>query len=176
MKTLLCTLMLATLGTATAEASSALMITFDNPDQIAMPGQLLEFTGTITNLTADPLFLNSDDPNLAGLSLAVIDPFVASVAGILAPSGQLGDSSGDITLLLVDVHAPLLDGPATYLGFYTLVGGASPDAQDILGSAGLTITTVTPEPSTVFLMLAALAAVSIRVFLSARKRTLIRVR
>jgi hypothetical protein len=174
MKTLLCTLILATLGTATATAS-ALMITFDQPDQIGMPGQLLEFSGTITNLTGGLVFLSSDDPNLAGLSIAVIDPFFTTVPEVLAPSGQPGDSSGDINLLFVDVRAPLLDGPATYLGLYTLVGGASPDAQDILGSAGLTVTTATPEPSTMFLLLAAMSAVSIRVLRVARKRASARV-
>jgi hypothetical protein len=88
MKTLLCALMLATLGTATAAASSVLMITFDNPDQIGMPGQFLEFTGTITNTSPDAIFLTSDEPNLSGLSLDVLDLFPVDVPHFLEPSGS----------------------------------------------------------------------------------------
>lgn len=170
MKTLLGTLMLATLGAAPAAASSALMISFDQPDQIAMPGQLLQFSGTITNLTGQTMFLKSDDANLSGLSLALLDEFFTNVPHLLAPSGQMGDSSGDITLFLVDVRAPLLDPPSTYLGLYTLLGGADAEAQDTLGIAGFTVITATPEPSTIYLMLAAIMAASMWSLGRARQR------
>ena len=132
MKNLLCTLMLATLTAAAAQAST-LTIAFDQPDQIGMPGQTLQFFGTITNTSANTVFLNNDDLNPTGLSLTANDLFFANVPVFLAPSGQAGDSSGDIELFDIAVSAPPLDAPATYPGTYDLVGGADGNAQDILG-------------------------------------------
>jgi hypothetical protein len=170
MKTLLRTLILATIGAALAAASS-LTISFDQPDQTAMPGQLLQFFGTITNASANPIFIDSDDPNLSGASLAFLDMFFANVPGVLAPSGQPGDSTGDINLFDIDVIAPLRDAPGSYLGLYTLVGGSEPGDQDILGMAGFTVTTVTPEPSAIYLLVIGLSAVLARGLWPAARRT-----
>jgi hypothetical protein len=174
MKNLLCTLMLVALSAAAAQAS-ALTIAFDQPDQIGMPGQTLQFFGTIANTSANTVFLISDDLNPTGLSLTVTDLFFANAPFFLAPSGQPGDSSGDIELFDIAVSAPLLDAPATYPGTYDLVGGADSNAQDVLGSASFSVTTATPEPSTIYLLLAALSAISIRVLRVACKRASARV-
>jgi len=167
MKTLLCTLLLATLSAAN---TLPITIAFDQPDQTGMPGQTLQFFGTLTNTTAAAVFLNSDDLNPTGLSFTSTDLFFANVPLFLAPSGQAGDSSGDIELFDLTLSAPLRDATATYLGSYTLLGGADSNAQDIVGSAGFSVTTVTPEPSAVYLLITALSAVLIRAFWSARKR------
>ena len=150
MKALLCTLMLATLGVAAAKADP-IAITFDQPNQTALPGQTVQFFGTITNLTDATVYLNNDDINLYGLSLATNDQFFNTVPISLAPGG----SSGDIDLFDVAVSAPLLDAPGTFTGDYTLFGGADGNAQDSLGSTGISVTTKapTPEPSTVYLLL-----------------------
>ncbi len=169
MKNLLCTLMLATIGAAAAQAS-VLTITFDHPDQIGSIGQTVQFFGTITNTSANTVFLNSDAVNLASASIAVNDLFLANVPISLAPSGQAGDSSGDIELFDLIVSDPLLDPPATYLGIYDLVGGADADAQDLLATAAFSLTTTTPEPSTMYLLLAALLMACIVSLKGARKR------
>jgi hypothetical protein len=169
MKNLLITLMLATLSAAAAQAST-LTIAFDQPDQIGMPGQTLRLFGTITNSSANTVFLNSDDLNPTGLSLTANDLF-ANTPLSLAPSGQPGDSSGDIELFDIAVSAPLLDATGTYPGTYTLLGGADGNAQDNLGSAGFSVTTATPEPSTFYLLMAAFSAASIRGLKSLRRRT-----
>jgi len=174
MKTLLCALVLATIGAVAAEANSV-TIALDQPDQTGMPGDILQFFGTITNTSANTLFLAGDDPNLSGLSLAFLDLFVSNVPEFLAPSGQTGDSSGDINLFDVAVTDPLLDAPGMYLGLYTLIGGSNIGDRNTLGMAGFTVTTATPEPSAVYLLLVALSAVSIRMIRDARKRASARV-
>jgi hypothetical protein len=169
MKTPLCTLMLTALGAAAAAANTLpITIAFDQPDQIGVAGQTLQFFGTITNTTSDIVFLNSDDLNPTGLSITSNDLFFANVPLFLAPSGQAGDSSGDIELFDLTLSAPLRDAATTFPGTYTLLGGADSNAQDILGSASFSVTT--PEPSTVYLLLGTLLAVSIRVLFRVRTR------
>ena len=64
MRKLLCTLMLATLGTAAAKADSV-TITFDQPTETGTAGQTLEFFGTIVNDSNTTIYLNNDDLNSA---------------------------------------------------------------------------------------------------------------
>jgi hypothetical protein len=156
MKTLLCTLILATLGTAVAKADT-ITISFDQPNQAAAPGGSLQFFGTITNDSNATIYLNSDDLNLNGLSLTTNDQFFNTVPISLAPSGQPGDSSGDIELFDVTVSDPLLDSAGTYSGTYTLFGGADGNAQDNLSSASFSVTT-TPEPASIYLLLTGVPA------------------
>jgi hypothetical protein len=159
MKTLLCTLVLATLGTAVAKADS-ITITFDQPNQFAAPGETLQFFGTITNDTNTTIYLNNDDLNPGSFSLATNDQFFSNVPISLAPSGQPGDSSGDIELFDITVSNPLLDSGGTYTGTYTLFGGAdggANTAQDNLVAANFSVTP-TPEPSTIYLLLTGASA------------------
>jgi hypothetical protein len=148
MKTLICAALFV-FGAATVSANS-IAITFDQPFQTGYPGATLQFFGTITNLSGSTVYLNSDDITIGGLSLIVNDLF-GNVPILLAPSGQTGDSSGDIELFDVLVSNPLLDA-GTFPGTYTLVGGADSASQDIQGSSGFSVGTV-PEPSSILLLL-----------------------
>jgi hypothetical protein len=153
MKTLLCTLILATLGAATA-ARADIVVTFDQTTQSALPGATLQFFGNITNDGATTVFLNSDDLNLSGLSFTTNDLFFANAPISLAA----GTSSGDIELFDVTLSNPLLDAPGVYSGSYNLFGGADGNAQDNLGSTAFSVGTV-PEPASFCLLLSgALAA------------------
>jgi hypothetical protein len=149
MKTLLCTIILATLGAITASAGEV-TITFDQPDQVGAQGSTLQFFGTIVNNTGSLIFLNGDDLNLSGLSLTPIDLFFSNVPLTLDANA----SSGDIELFDVTVNNPLLDPTGTYKGAYDLTGGAADDAQDVLDTEAFSVTTV-PEPGSFALMLAA---------------------
>jgi len=155
MKTLLCTLMLAAFSAAAAKADE-ITITFDQPNQTGSEGQTLQFFGTITNNTSGTVFLNSDDLNLDGLSLATNDLFFVNAPISLAPDSN----SGDIELFDVTVSNPLVDPAATYLGSYDLLGGPDGNAADVLGSASFSVTT-TPEPSAIYLLLSVIAATAI---------------
>jgi hypothetical protein len=167
MKTVLCTLMLATLSALSAKAD--VTIVFDQPDQIGSPGETLQFFGTITNDDSENrVFLNSDDLTLNGLSLTTDDLFFANVPASLAA----GESSGDIELFDVLVSNPLVDAPGMYQGSYTLFGGndgGTDSAADNLGSANFSVTTV-PEPYSIFLLLSVVLATLIPIARTARKR------
>ncbi len=167
MKALLCILILATLGTAAAKADS-LTITLDQANPTVSAGGTLQFFGTITNDTDATLYLNGDDLNLDGLSLTTTDQFYNTVPISLAPDGQAGDSSGDIELFDVTVSDPLLDAAGAYSGTYTLFGGADGGAQGNLGSTSFSVTTVTPEPSSLYLLLSGMLAMTVLVWKGVR--------
>jgi hypothetical protein len=159
MKTLLCALFLATLGTAAAKADS-ITVTFDQPNQNALPGATVQFFGTIFNNTASTIFLNSDDLNINGLSFAVNDQFFSTVPFSLAA----GANSGDIELFDVTVSNPLSDSAGKYTGLYDLIGGADGNAQDVLENSATfsvntaPVTSPVPEPSTLCLLLTGASA------------------
>jgi hypothetical protein len=157
MKKLLCTLIFATLGTAVAKADD-ITITFDQANQTTVAGSTIEFFGTITNNTGTTIFLNTDSLNLTGASLTTIDQFFNTVPISLDP----GATSTDIELFDVTVSDPLADAAGVYLGTYTLQGGADGgdgSAQDNLGSASFSVTTV-PEPSSIYLVLGGLSTLA----------------
>jgi hypothetical protein len=172
MKILLCTLILATLGTAVAKADD-ITITFDQPNQTATAGDTLQFFGTITNDTDATIFLNNDGLTLAGQSFTITDQFFNTVPISLAAAGTAGDSSGDIELFDVSASNPLLDAAGVFSGAYTLVGGAdggAGTAMDNLGTASFSVTTVaqTPEPSSLYLLLTGLLAMAAMAWRSMR--------
>jgi hypothetical protein len=160
MKTLLCALFLVALSTTVAKADS-LTVTFDQPNQTAIAGQTLQFFGTITNNTADTIFLNSDSFNLDGLSFTFSDLF-----GNTPISLDPGATSSDVELFDVSVSNPIVDAPGVYLGSYTLTGGAdsgAQTAQDNLGANPFHVTipspttSQVPEPATIYLVLGGLS-------------------
>ena len=149
MKTLFWALLIATLGTAAAKADEV-TITFDQPTQTGTPGQTLQFFGTITNDTNQTIYLNSDSLD-ADSGVTTTDDFYNTPIS-LAPSGDPGDSSGDIELFDVT-----LNQFGSFSGDYTLIGGAdggAGTAQDNLGSASFAVT-ATPEPASILLVLSA---------------------
>jgi hypothetical protein len=173
MKTLLCTLMLATIGTAVAKADSV-TITLDTPNQHVLPGETVEIFGTIVNDSNTIVYLNNDDLDLAGLGFTTTDQFFNTVPISLAPDGQPGDSSGNIELFDVTVSNPLVGGPGTFLGTYTLFGGddgGADTAEDNLGSANFSLA-ATPEPSSIYLLLSGMAAAWVPVSRRIRTRSL----
>jgi hypothetical protein len=169
MKTLLCTLILATLGTAVAKADD-ITISFDQPNQTVVAGETIEFFGSITNDTASTIYLNSDDLNLEGLSFTTTDQFLSNVPISLSPGGQPGDSSSDIELFDVTASDPLLDAVGVYSGTYTLFGGADGNAQDNLGSTAFSVTTEAPvpEPPSIYLLLGGILVTLIPISRSVR--------
>jgi hypothetical protein len=156
MKKLLCTLILATLGTAVAKADEV-TITFDQPTQTGVAGQTLDFFGTITNDTSDTIYFNSDSLNFGSPGFTQVDQFFNTVPVSLAA----GDSSSDIELFDISVNNPFGNTLGIYSGTYTLVGGdddGAGTAQDYLGSASFAVD-VTPEPASIYLLLGGLAGV-----------------
>ena len=170
MKTLLCTLILATLGAAAAQAAT-ITITLDQPNQFATPGTTVDFFGTITNNTTGTIFLNSDSFNLSGASLTLDDgPFFANAPLSLAP----GANSGDIEIFDVSVSSPLQDAAGFYAGSFSVLGGVDGNASVGLGSAAFSVDTAphpssVPEPTSIALLLTG-ASTLLPIAQKARKR------
>jgi hypothetical protein len=138
-------------------------IVFDSPTLTGSPGDVLAYFGTLTNLSDVPVFLNSDNLNVGGLSSnSINDLFFANVPPNLDASGSLSDTSGDIELFDITIpNVPV----GTYTGNYALFGGADSSSSDPLGAADFAVqvqqTSAVPEPAgaglliVTFLLLAA---------------------
>jgi hypothetical protein len=138
------TLQVLTLALAASSAHAGIVLTFDNPFQLANPGDLLHFTAVISNTGPDEVFLNQDAPNPPAGNFTVDDFFFVNV-----PISLLGGTdSGSINLF------DILVGPnpyGFYIGSYDLSGGADSNATDFLTTAEFSIQVV-PEPATAVLI------------------------
>lgn len=176
MNKVVCAFMMAVLGTAVAKADEV-NITLDQATQTASAGGTTEFFGTITNNTNTTIYLNSDDLNFSSPGFTVTDQFFTTVPLSLAPSGQAGDSSGDIELFDISVNSPFTGTAGLNSGTYTLFGGddgGADTAQDNLGSASFAVNVqaATPEPSSVWLLLTGLSGAGVPVWRRCKRRIL----
>jgi hypothetical protein len=140
---------------AASTAQAGIVITFDRAVQIAQPGDLLQFTGTIANTGPDEVFLNTDPMTPPVGDFTLIDQFFANV-----PISLLGNTdSGPIDLFDIQVGNPPY---GLYTGEYVLKGGADSNADDLLAVAGFAVEVV-PEPGTVGLLgIAGIAGIAYR--------------
>jgi hypothetical protein len=160
MKIFINLLALMALANATAIASN-IVITFDDPNQIGVPGETLTFFGTITNTSSDTtlsdaIYFNSDSLNftLSPASATIDDLFFSDVPIDLVG----GASSGDIELFDIILADPVSDPIGTYEGTYGLIGGmdqGEDSASEDLAQADFSVE-LTPEPSTFWLLLGGL--------------------
>jgi hypothetical protein len=149
MKLLLKMIAAAAFAVVAANADD-ISITFDNPYQTGLPGQELEFFGTIQNLDDIPVFMDSDDFNfeLSAGSYTKTDAFGSTPY----PLGDL-ESSGDLELFDYTLSDPVVDPPGTYTGTYTITGGVGGDGEQVLGQANFSVTIpAVPEPASFLLM------------------------
>lgn len=164
MKRALNLIALALLSAAGSWASN-ISIVLDNPNQIAGPGQTLNFFGTITNIDTTPgdapIYLNLDSLNFTLDDATVTDNFFTNVPFFLAE----GASSGDIDLFDITLANPEAEPLGVYTGTYGLLGGmdgGADTASNNLAQADFSVdvTSVTPEPATFLLVGVALVLVS----------------
>jgi hypothetical protein len=147
MKTFINLILLSVLAAAGARADN-IVITFVAPDQTGIPGQTLQFFGTITNTDTNPgdgpIYLNFDSLNLALSDAVLNDLFFANVPLDLVE----GASSGVIELFDYTLANPGSNPAGTYDGTYGLLGGmdaGAGTAQDNLAQANFSVDAV-PEP------------------------------
>jgi hypothetical protein len=121
-----------------------------------LPGDELQFFGTLTNTTSGTVYLNADNFNLATLPLSSFDdsPFFANAPVSLDGGG----TSGDIELFDLDIPAPFT--PGKYDGSFQVLGGVDDNAQDVVGTVNFTVqvqgpTSAIPEPTSLPLLGAA---------------------
>jgi hypothetical protein len=158
-------------GCAMARADT-IDIVFDHASQTGSPGDTLQFFATLTNPSADTIFLNSYKLNLGGLpQSSIINDlafFFANVPISLGPHG----TSGDIELF--DIQIPNAFPSSSNDGHYTLLGGG-PQDQNIVGTADFTVNvpgiSTVPEPSfRMFLILGLALLTSVRWMAAQRGR------
>jgi hypothetical protein len=132
-------------------SATPIFLSFDNANQTSFGGETLSFTGTLTNTTAGTLFINGDVLNFTGPFTTDDSPFLTNAPFTIDPSAP----SSDFQMFTVDI--PVLPAPGLYTGSLLVQGGTTADAMDSLGQATFSINIPTPEPSSAWLMLPALA-------------------
>jgi hypothetical protein len=127
-------------------------IALDSPTLTGSPGDVLEFSGTITNTTNADVYLNADNFSLTGFDPTDIDdsPFFANAPAFLGPLG----TTGDIELFDVTIPNPFMDSCVAASdcgGTFQILGGADANAQGVVGTAFFTVNVQppasVPEPS-----------------------------
>ena len=141
---------LLTIGLSSA-ATYADTITFTlmNPDRSAkMTGEILTYDATVfapaSNSAA--VFLNGDSFNVTAPTILDDSGFLSNFPLSLAPGTSF---TGELFMLTVPPGTPV----GTFVGTFTLLGGANGNAGDTLGTVNFSATVATPEPSSVVLLL-----------------------
>lgn len=147
---------LLVVGGAHAQSVEDISLNFDTPIQYVAPGGTISFTGIISNNdtdSSDPaVYLNAFSDTVGLPADDLTDDFFENAPLDLSPNAN----SGDIDL--IDITAGPDIAPGTYQGTYVIEGG--PDNGtftdfDNLAQVDYTVV-VTPEPSTLALLAAAL--------------------
>jgi hypothetical protein len=132
-----------------------------DPSQTATPGQTVDFTGTITNDIEQDLSASDFVFSFSGYnSNLTINQLLGT------PNFSIG--AGETTSI-VDLFSVTLDstmGPGTYPVDFVLVGGNSEESRSTTGEVSIT---VTPEPSTMGLMVTGLLIFATVLLRSSRK-------
>ena len=142
-------LMLASVAVSHADSLS---VTSTDPSQTILQGTtVVTFDETISNPSADTIFLNSDGAFTDSTLVSVDDsPFLTNAPFFL----DAMSSSGPFALFNVDLPANL--APGLYTGTFSIFGGADGGASDDLADVNFSITVsspvaTAPEPGSLLL-------------------------
>lgn len=97
-----------------------------------------------------PVFLNGDSFNFTGPATVNDSDFFVNFPLSLAPGASF---TGPLFVLTVAPQLPV----GTFVGTFTLLGGANSSAFSSLGTVNFSLTTYVPEPSGIMLLLTGLA-------------------
>jgi len=139
------------LGGAAAKATP-LSITLLAPFQSGAPS-VFAFDATVTNTSSQTVYLNADSFNVDA-PLSVDDSPFNSYPFFLTPAGS--GASDSYTGVLFNVDVPPATPIGLYSGAFEIIGGGPSDTTDVAGSAVFNVL-VTPEPSSLILLLGGLA-------------------
>jgi uncharacterized repeat protein (TIGR01451 family) len=120
-------------------------VTIADPSQTATPGQTVDFTGTITN--------DIEDTADFTLSFSGFDSSNLTPNSLLSSPFSIGEGASTSTIDLFSVTLNSTIAPGTYPVDFLLQGRGSDPPNEIRDADGeVTITAVTPEPSTMWLV------------------------
>lgn len=154
-------LLAALLSVAGRGFASDITINLDAAFQLAQPGEIIAFTGTIVNNDPAIVDLNFIEVDLgAGFSVDE-SPFFSGPPTVGASTGLPLTETIDFEMFDVtvgsDVPIASNTGTVTILGGAEGPGGYDPSTQEVLGSATFQIV-VAPEPATFAIAFTAIAA------------------
>ncbi len=139
-------------------ANAQLLVQIDSPSLTGLPGSNLSFTGTLTNIGIEELFLNGFDYDFGGAGSF----FVGDIGGSV-PLSILSGNSFTGSLFTFQIVSGTPDN--VYNVGVTLSGGPDDLASNLLGTTNLQVNVRTaipsaaPEPGTLALMTLALVVV-----------------
>jgi hypothetical protein len=147
---------LLTIGLSSA-AAYADTITFtltDPTGYVVHTGGSLTFDATVSAPASNgaPVFLNGDSFNVTAPITLDDSDFFSDFPLSLAPGTSF---TGDLFVLTVPPNSPF----GTFLGTFTLEGGANGNADSTLGTVSFDLIT-TPEPSSIVLSLTGMAGLA----------------
>ncbi|MBV9081260.1 MAG: PEP-CTERM sorting domain-containing protein [Acidobacteriaceae bacterium] len=154
MKPAVAALLAVGLSSAAAYADS-ITFTLTNPNGTVPynTGGSLTYDATVSAPAGNgaPVFLNGDSFNVTAPVTLNDSDFFSNFPLSLAPGASF---TGGLFVLTVPPNSPL----GTFLGTFTLLGGATNTGTSTLGTVNFSLTTVTPEPSSILLLLTGMAA------------------
>jgi opacity protein-like surface antigen len=141
---------LLTIGLSSAAAyADSVTFTLTNPTgYVPASGGSLTYDATVSAPASNgaAVFLNGDSFNVTAPVTLDDSDFFNDFPLSLTPGTSF---TGDLFVLTVPSGTPI---GSTYLGTFTLEGGANGNADNVLGTVNFSVTT-TPEPSSVLLLL-----------------------
>jgi len=165
-KILASTILIAFFGALLASRACADGVTLALSNVSGPPGSTITVVGTITNNTADTVYLNSEDFTLGSSSFlnGDITDFFLNAPISLGPDSN----SGLIALFTFDI-APSTPGSVYDGNFLDIIGGGPSDFTDVLASSEFSVNvTATPEPGTLLLLFSGLLMLALSNYLRRR--------
>ena len=135
----------------TAAQADPLSITLFAPIQTGLPGDILSFNATVTNDSAEMVYLNGD--------FALVDSPLTVDDGPYSGYPLTLDAGDSYTGVLFNVDIPSDAPVGLYAGYFEITGGAGPGDSDEVGTVNFDVQ-VAPEPSSLLLLASGLAGLA----------------